>query len=62
VPKTTTPSVEASEDIVTEELSDEVTEIRSKVLELLKKHDEGKVNRIDIIMDKFNGKEALLLG
>jgi hypothetical protein len=61
VPETATPSAETSEDIVTEELSDEVTEIRSKVLELLKKHDEGKVNRIDIIMDKFKGKEALLL-
>jgi kinesin family protein C2/C3 len=61
VPETDTVSAEASEDIVREELSDEVTEIRSKVLELLKKHDEGKVNRIDIIMDKFKGKEALLL-
>jgi chromosome segregation ATPase len=61
VPETATPSADASEDIVTEELSVEVTMIRSKVLELLKKHDEGKVNRIDIIMDKFKGKEALLL-
>jgi kinesin family protein C2/C3 len=61
VPETATPSAENSEDIVREELSDEVTKIRSKVLELLKKHDEGKVNRIDIIMDKFKGKEALLL-
>lgn len=41
--------------------SDEVVKIRSQVLELLEKHDEGKVNRIDIIMDKFKGKEALLL-
>jgi hypothetical protein len=41
--------------------SDEVVKIRSQVLELLEKRDEGKVNRIDIIMDKFKGKEALLL-
>lgn len=59
--ETAAPSGEASEDTIAEELSDEVTQIRSKVLELLKKHDEGKVNRIDIIMDKFEGKEALLL-
>eukprot|EP00429_Kryptoperidinium_foliaceum_P008054 CAMPEP_0176025274 /NCGR_PEP_ID=MMETSP0120_2-20121206/12362_1 /TAXON_ID=160619 /ORGANISM="Kryptoperidinium foliaceum, Strain CCMP 1326" /LENGTH=1344 /DNA_ID=CAMNT_0017358457 /DNA_START=129 /DNA_END=4163 /DNA_ORIENTATION=+ len=41
--------------------SEDVSEIRSKVLELLEKHDKGKVNRIDIIMDKFKGKETLLL-
>lgn len=35
--------------------------IRSQVLALLEKHDQGKVNRIDIIMEKFRGKEALLL-
>jgi kinesin family protein C2/C3 len=59
--ETATPLADASEDIAREELSEEIFEIRSKVLELLKKHDEGKVNRIDIIMDKFKGKEALLL-
>ena len=31
------------------------------MLELLEKYDKGKVNRIDIIMEKFKGKEALLL-
>lgn len=41
--------------------SEDVTEIRAKVLELLEKHDKGKVNRIDIIMEKFKGKESLLL-
>ena len=28
---------------------------------LLEKHDQGKVDRIDIIMEKFQGKEVLLL-
>jgi kinesin family protein C2/C3 len=41
--------------------SEEVLEIRAQVLELLEKYDKGKVNRIDIIMEKFKGKEALLL-
>jgi kinesin family protein C2/C3 len=41
--------------------SEDVIEIRGQVLELLEKYDKGKVNRIDIIMDKFKGKEALLL-
>jgi hypothetical protein len=35
--------------------------IRAHVLALLEKHDQSKVNRIDIIMEKFKGKEALLL-
>ena len=39
----------------------DVSGIRSQVLELLEKYDKGKVNRIDIIMEKFKGKEALLL-
>ena len=39
----------------------DVAEIRSKVLALLEKHDKAKVDRIDIIMEKFQGKEALLL-
>ncbi|KAL7576298.1 hypothetical protein ACA910_018121 [Epithemia clementina (nom. ined.)] len=39
----------------------EAAEVRKKVLELLEKHDSGKVDRIDIIMDKFKGKESLLL-
>lgn len=41
--------------------SEELSEIRGKVLALLEKYDTAKVNRIDIIMDKFKGKEALLL-
>jgi kinesin family member C2/C3 len=41
--------------------TEDIAEIRSQVLALLEKHDKGKVNRIDIIMDKFKGKEALLL-
>lgn len=42
-------------------MSEEVKAIRSQVLELLEKHDKAKVNRIDIIMEKFKGKEQLLL-
>lgn len=38
-----------------------IEEIRGQVLALLEKHDKGKVNRIDIIMEKFKGKEHLLL-
>mmetsp|Transcript_14692 Transcript_14692/g.40857 ORF Transcript_14692/g.40857 Transcript_14692/m.40857 type:complete len:1338 (-) Transcript_14692:2287-6300(-) len=41
--------------------SEEVAEIRAQVLGLLEKYDKGKVNRIDIIMEKFKGKEHLLL-
>lgn len=40
---------------------EEVAEIREKVLALLEEHDQSKVNRIDIIMEKFKGKEKLLL-
>jgi len=39
----------------------DIVEIRNKVLALLEKHDKSKVNRIDIIMEKFAGKEHLLL-
>ena len=39
----------------------DVSEIREKVLVLLEKYDETKVGRIDIIMEKFKGKEDLLL-
>jgi hypothetical protein len=41
--------------------SEDISEIRAEVLTLLEAYDKGKVNRIDIIMDKFKGKEALLL-
>jgi len=41
--------------------SEDLSEIRGKVLALLEKYDKAKVNRIDIIMDKFKGKETLLL-
>merc|ERR1711935_803918 len=40
---------------------EEVATIREQVLVLLKNHDQSKVNRIDIIMEKFKGKESLLL-
>lgn len=40
--------------------SDGVSKIRSQVLALLQKYDTAKVDRIDIIMEKFKGKEALL--
>jgi len=46
---------------VTSVASEEVEEIRAEVLKLLEKHDTSKVNRIDIIMEKFRGKEHLLL-
>merc|ERR1712087_986190 len=39
----------------------EAKEIRAEVLKLLEKYDKSKVNRIDIIMEKFKGKEHLLL-
>ncbi len=39
----------------------EVLKVRSEVLKLLDKYDKSKVNRIDIIMEKFKGKEHLLL-
>ncbi len=47
----------ASSTVATEDVS----EIRAQVLTLLEKYDKGKVNRIDIIMEKFKGKESLLL-
>mmetsp|Transcript_12148 Transcript_12148/g.13739 ORF Transcript_12148/g.13739 Transcript_12148/m.13739 type:complete len:1345 (+) Transcript_12148:254-4288(+) len=47
----------ASSTVATEE----VAEIRTQVLTLLEKYDTSKVNRIDIIMEKFKGKEHLLL-
>lgn len=39
----------------------DVSVIREQVLQLLEKYDQAKVDRIDIIMDKFKGKESLLL-
>jgi hypothetical protein len=36
-------------------------EVRVEVLALLEKYDKAKVDRIDIIMEKFKGKESLLL-
>lgn len=44
----------------TKETAD-TSEIRSQVLSLLEKYDKAKIDRIDIIMEKFRGKEALLL-
>jgi myosin heavy subunit len=52
----------SASDASTAEASDSGSAtIRAQVLALLEKHDQGKVNRIDIIMEKFKGKEALLL-
>jgi hypothetical protein len=56
---TTSSSSGASADSTT--ATEDVAEIRAQVLALLEKHDKGKVNRIDIIMEKFKGKESLLL-
>lgn len=39
----------------------EVAGIREQVLRLLQQYDQAKVDRIDIIMEKFKGKESLLL-
>merc|ERR1712226_841532 len=36
----------------------EDTDVRKQVLDLLEKYDPGKVDRIDIIMEKFKGKES----
>ena len=44
-----------------DEQQHDIVTIRGQVLALLEKHDQGKVNRIDIIMEKFKGKEHLLL-
>lgn len=55
---TKSPSNRASTD--TPEVAD-VSEIRTKVLSLLEKYDKAKIDRIDIIMEKFKGKESLLL-
>lgn len=43
------------------ELDPEIANIRSQVLDLLQKYDTAKVDRIDTIMEKFRGKEAVLL-
>merc|ERR1712161_58010 len=55
--RTPTKIAGASSTVATEE----VAEIRTQVLTLLEKYDTSKVNRIDIIMEKFKGKEHLLL-
>jgi len=47
--------------VAPEEMSPEVQEIRKEVLGLLEKYDKAKVGRIDIIMEKFRGKEGLLV-
>ena len=39
----------------------DVSKIRSQVLALLEKYDTAKIDRVDIIMEKFKGKETLLL-
>lgn len=54
---TSSSGTSASSTVATEEIA----EVRTQVLGLLEKYDKGKVNRIDIIMEKFRGKEHLLL-
>ena len=39
----------------------DLASIRAEVLELLQKYDKDKLDRIDIIMEKFKGKEELLV-
>ena len=60
----TTPPVSQRQAAVGEssgESDADVAAIRSQVLALLEKYDSEKASRIDIIMEKFSGKEALLL-
>lgn len=52
-PGSTADSVESDADVV--------ADVRSRVLALLEQHDPVKADRVDIIMDKFKGKEMLLL-
>jgi hypothetical protein len=61
IPPPKTPSSAATAPAPGSTPTDEIEKIRVQVLELLEKHDQSKVNRIDIIMEKFKGKEALLL-
>lgn len=58
---TPTKNAASENDYSTASETVDVSSIRSQVLALLQKYDEGKVDRIDIIMEKFKGKEALLL-
>jgi chromosome segregation ATPase len=63
--QTPSPTSRPKEDVSTPPTNgrneEDVGEIRTKVLELLEKYDKAKVDRVDIIMDKFKGKEGLLL-
>jgi kinesin family protein C2/C3 len=57
----TTTSASSGASVSSTVATEDVSEIRAQVLTLLEKYDKGKVNRIDIIMEKFKGKESLLL-
>eukprot|EP00980_Cylindrotheca_fusiformis_P004608 scaffold982_cov139-Cylindrotheca_fusiformis.AAC.21 len=57
----TTPEAAAPAPVAAATPPEEVSKIRAQVLALLEQHDQSKVNRIDIIMEKFKGKESLLL-
>jgi Kinesin motor domain len=48
-------------DMMTATGDADISIIREQVLLLLEKYDQAKVDRIDIIMEKFKGKESLLL-
>lgn len=56
-----TPTSSSATSAASTVATEEVKEIRAEVLKLLEKYDKSKVNRIDIIMEKFRGKEHLLL-
>lgn len=63
-PFTASRSTPTSQAVVGESSSEsdaDISKIRFQVLALLEKYDKAKVDRIDIIMEKFSGKEALLL-
>lgn len=62
-PSTTQPISGGADSVSTASIGTdtEAMLIRGQVLSLLEKHDQAKVDRIDIIMEKFKGKEALLL-
>jgi myosin heavy subunit len=55
------PAVHQQEEEGSESEHGDASDVRAKVLSLLEKHDPVKADRIDIIMEKFSGKEALLL-
>merc|ERR1711957_247204 len=41
--------------------SKDATEVRAKILEMLQEYDHDKVDKLDVIMERFKGRESLLL-